>query len=74
MRWGVAGLQAIQVKGVENIECEVDGHVKWRGLIGSCLRDCGASGVMSHEVDAQVLNVATPIEKELAVSREEVER
>jgi hypothetical protein len=74
VRWGVAGLQAIQVKGVENIECEVDGHVKWRGLIGSCLRDCGASGVMSHDVDAQVLNVATPIEKELAVSREEVER
>jgi len=72
--WGVAGLHAIQVKGVENIECEVDGHVKWRRLIGSCLRDCGASGIMSDEVDVQLINVATPIEKELAVSREEAER
>ena len=29
---------------------------------------------MSDEVDVQLINVATPIEKELAVSREEAER
>lgn len=29
-RWGVAGLQAVHVKGVENIDCDVNGHVKWR--------------------------------------------
>jgi hypothetical protein len=62
--WGVAGLKAVQVKGVENIECDVDGHVKWRGLIGSYLRDCGAPGIVDEEVDAQLLNVAIPINEE----------
>lgn len=51
--WDVAGLQAVRVKGVENIECEVDGHMKWRGLMGSCLRTCGAPGI---EVDAQPMS------------------
>jgi hypothetical protein len=71
--WSVAGLHAVEVKGVENIECEVDGHVKWNGLIGSCLRACGAPGIVSQEVDAQLANVASTTEKELATSREEPE-
>jgi Protein of unknown function (DUF726) len=64
--WGVAGLEAVQVKGVENVRCDVDGHIMWRGLIGSCLRKCGAPGIISEEVDAQLLEVAKP-DKELAV-------
>ena len=63
--WGVAGLEAVQVKGVENVRCDVDGHIMWRGLIGSCLRKCGAPGIISEEVDAQLLEVAKP-DKELA--------
>ncbi|KAF9469166.1 DUF726-domain-containing protein [Collybia nuda] len=44
--WNVAGLQAVDVRGVENILCEgVDGHTKWRGMIGHCLEECGASGI-----------------------------
>jgi hypothetical protein len=57
--WGVAGLQAVQVKGVENVECEgVDGHLKWRGLIGRCLKDSGAPGIMNEEVEIQLVEVA----------------
>lgn len=72
--WGVAGLQAVQVKGVENVECYVDGHMKWRGLIGRCLRECGASGVINEEVDTQLANVAMPLAKLLEVGSEENER
>lgn len=69
--WSVAGLDAVHVKGVENVECEVDGHVRWRGLIGSCLRNCGAPGIISEEVDMQLLDIAMPIDKEAEVNREE---
>lgn len=31
MRWEVAGLEAVDGKGIENVCCEgVDGHTKWR--------------------------------------------
>lgn len=53
--WTVAGLQAIDVMGVENILCEsVDGHTKWRVMIGKCLQDCGAPEVIAGEVDLQL--------------------
>lgn len=71
--WGVAGLQAVQVKGVENVECDVDGHTKWRGLIGRCLRDCGVPGVNSEAVDSQLADVAVRLEKELEVSAKEAQ-
>lgn len=73
--WGVAGLQPVQVKGVENLECEgVQGHLQWRGMIGKCLRDCGASGIISEEVDIQLAKIAKPLEKEMEMSQEEANR
>jgi hypothetical protein len=40
--WNVAGLQPVDVLGIENVYCQgVDGHTKWREMVGSCLRDCG---------------------------------
>lgn len=72
--WGIAGLKAVQVQGVENIECEgVDGHLKWRGMIGKCLRDCKAPGIIDEEVENQLAQVAQPIEKQLEVSQEEAD-
>ncbi|KAH7929748.1 DUF726-domain-containing protein [Leucogyrophana mollusca] len=72
--WGVAGLQPVDVKGVENVECEgVDGHLQWRGMIGKCLRDCHAPGIVNEEVDAQLQNVANAIQKDVDMSGQEVE-
>ncbi|KAI8817608.1 DUF726-domain-containing protein [Fimicolochytrium jonesii] len=37
--WGVAGLQPVNVDGIENICCDefVEGHVAWRARVGRCL-------------------------------------
>ncbi|KAF7294835.1 hypothetical protein MIND_01021400 [Mycena indigotica] len=35
--WGVAGMQSVDVLGVENVLCEVDGHTRWRTMIGKSL-------------------------------------
>ncbi|RDB21498.1 putative membrane protein C6F6.13c [Hypsizygus marmoreus] len=60
--WNVAGLQPIDVMGVENILCEgVDGHTMWRGMIGKCLRDCQAPGIISDEVELQLKIVPAEI-------------
>ncbi|KAF9246296.1 DUF726-domain-containing protein [Melanogaster broomeanus] len=67
--WAVAGLQPVDVKGVENIECkDVEGHLQWRGMIGKCLRDCQASGVVDEEVNIQLQEVAKPIQVELEMA------
>jgi len=51
---GVAGLQPVEVAGVENIRCEgVRGHVGWREMVGRCLEKCGARGLRMDEVKAQ---------------------
>lgn len=71
--WGVAGLQAVQVQGVQNVECDVGGHKKWRGLIGRCLRDCGVPGVNSKTVDSQLADVAVRLEEELEASAGEAQ-
>jgi len=72
--WKVAGLQAVDVMGIENILCEsVDGHTMWRGMIGKCLRDCHAPGIISDEVDLQVTAVAIPAAKDNAMSPEEAD-
>ncbi len=52
--------------GIENVECsEVDGHLKWRGMIGKCLKDCGASDIVPQEVEKQLKNVEAKIEIEM---------
>lgn len=64
--WGVAGLQPIQVQGVENIECaEVDGHLKWRGMVGKCLQMCAAPGILDDQVELQLENKGKEIAEEM---------
>lgn len=54
MSWDVAGLTPVELQGVENVSCdEVDGHLKWRGMIGQCLAKCDAYGVDLVEVKEQ---------------------
>lgn len=53
--WGVAGLRPVDVAGVEDMACDgVDGHLKWRGMVGAALEQCGAPGVNSEEVRTQL--------------------
>lgn len=48
--WSVAGLQAVDVKGVENVLCtKVTGHTQWPGLVGEYLKQCDAPGVSHQE-------------------------
>ncbi|KAJ3787431.1 DUF726-domain-containing protein [Lentinula aff. detonsa] len=57
--WKVAGLHPVDVQGVENVHFEdIDGHTKWRGKIGECLRRVAAPGIKDEEVEAQLKNVA----------------
>ena len=57
--WNVAGLTQVEVQGVENVACEgVDGHLKWRGMVGKALEECEAPGLVSNEVKKQVENKA----------------
>jgi len=72
--WSVAGLQPVDVKGVENVLCDdVDGHTKWRGLIGKSLKRCGAPGILDSQVDLQIQEVAEAIENQTKLRPEEVE-
>ncbi|KAI0029380.1 hypothetical protein K488DRAFT_56508 [Vararia minispora EC-137] len=52
--WSVAGISPVEVQGVENFEISgVDGHLKWRGMIGSALLASGATDVNMAEVERQ---------------------
>lgn len=64
VNWKVAGLEPVDVMGVENINCDVDGHLKWRGMIGKSLQRVGASGIADEQVDLQIKNVAEAMELE----------
>lgn len=69
----VAGLQEVAVQGVENVECSfVDGHLKWRGLVGQSLEMCNAPGVVPTEVEKQVESQKA-IDQELDMSPDEVD-
>lgn len=62
--WGVAGLAPVMVKGVENVKCRgVEGHLKWIGMVGRCLEECGADGVVQREVENKVTDVGKQFEK-----------
>ena len=72
--WGVAGLRAVEVQGVENVECkEVDGHLKWRGLVGRCLQMCEAPGVLDEQVKLQLENKEKIIEQEMDMDERDAE-
>ncbi|KAI0807342.1 hypothetical protein C8Q74DRAFT_1227158 [Fomes fomentarius] len=75
MNWSVAGLGPVELQGVENVACdEVDGHLKWRGMIGQCLAQCGAPGVDAARVQEQLDVKATEISKEMDMDEKEAER
>ncbi|THH13932.1 hypothetical protein EW146_g6330, partial [Bondarzewia mesenterica] len=74
-RWEVAGLQEVDVQGVENVLCDgVDGHLKWRGMVGKCLEACGAPGINKERVERQMRSVAKDIGKAVDMNKEEVEQ
>lgn len=71
--WNVAGLTRVEVQGVENIACEgIDGHLKWRGMIGKALEDCEAPGLIDNEVEKQIENKAKKIEQIMDLSSDSV--
>jgi pimeloyl-ACP methyl ester carboxylesterase len=70
--WAVAGLGPVGVRGVENVDCsDVDGHIAWRGHIGSSLRAAHAEGLNDAEVDKQIQNVARKIDEAIAESEKQ---
>lgn len=74
-RWGVSGLEAVGVQGVENVKCDgVVGHLQWVGKVGMALERCGADGIDHKEVEKQLKNVAAPMDEQLRLHEEDVER
>jgi hypothetical protein len=75
MSWGVAGLQAVGVQGIENIEYkEVNGHLKWGGMVGRCLQVCDAPGIVDAEVRLQLENRGKMIAEVMDMSQADVEK
>ncbi|KAF9526972.1 DUF726-domain-containing protein [Crepidotus variabilis] len=60
----VAGIQTVDVRGVENVCCEdVAGHTMWKRMIGKYLGEIGAPGILQSEVKEQVqIQVQEPAE------------
>ncbi|KAJ7063404.1 DUF726-domain-containing protein [Mycena amicta] len=57
--WGVAGLQPVDVIGVENVLCQVAGHREWPAMIGKSLVLSGAPGIVEERVEAQAAGAAS---------------
>ncbi|KAF5373629.1 hypothetical protein D9758_000644 [Tetrapyrgos nigripes] len=72
--WKIAGLDPVEVQGIENVLfSEVDGHLKWRGLVGKCLRDINAPGVVDEDVENQLNEIALEDKRELDMSQQEAD-
>ena len=72
VNWSVAGLGPVELQGVENVACDqVDGHLKWRGMIGQCLAQCGAPGIDRAQVQAQLDNKGKAISKDMDMDEKE---
>ncbi|KAI0082663.1 DUF726-domain-containing protein [Panus rudis PR-1116 ss-1] len=71
--WSIAGLGPVEVQGVENIQCDdVDGHLKWRGMIGKSLDTCHAPGLVTSEVNLQVETKAKKIAQVMDISSDDI--
>lgn len=74
MSWNVAGMGPVELQGVENVACDqVDGHLKWRGMIGQCLAQCNAPGVDRAQVQEQLNKKGEEISKEIDMDEKEAE-
>ncbi|KAI0273337.1 hypothetical protein BC834DRAFT_990554 [Gloeopeniophorella convolvens] len=75
MAWGVAGLAPVEVVGVEDVEADgVDGHLKWRAMVGRCLVQCGVPGVSLEEAEKQAeLVLDTEQELDPALDKEDAD-
>lgn len=76
MSWGMAGMQPVEVQGVENVDFteEVNGHLKWRGMVGRCLQICNAPGVVDSEVKLQLERQAKKIAAATDMTQGDAER
>jgi len=64
--WKVAGLESVDVQGIENICCEeVEGHTRWRWMVGKCLEKSQAQGLVPEQVRAQMMTQPTVQEIEI---------
>lgn len=60
LQYGVAGLQAIQdVQGIENVDVSdlVDGHTRYRFLVGSILQELQLENIDAEAVEKQLKNM-----------------
>ncbi|KAF9254231.1 DUF726-domain-containing protein [Marasmius fiardii PR-910] len=65
VNWKVAGLEPIDVEGVESVLVEeVTGHTKWRGLMGKALQSCEAPGIIDEMVEEQLKDMVRSMEGE----------
>ncbi|KAI9007331.1 hypothetical protein BC832DRAFT_448156 [Gaertneriomyces semiglobifer] len=55
IQWGIAGLQPVDVDGIENIDITmiVEGHLKYRGAIGECLEAAAAEEMNKEQIIVQ---------------------
>jgi len=74
--WGVAGLQPVNVDGIENIDCGgfgINGHTDWRTGMHRCLKGIGVEGVLQAPTHWERSEVQSPVTTEADSMPEEGE-